>query len=104
MLGLRVGGGRGRGRRLGRCFEPVDEEPFPFGGGGSMGMKVWGTGNAGIDMAGGEGGGDGVVDVERKVGPRGVDSADSGESRIRSGTIRSRGCDIGRARDLRGCG
>ena len=30
--------------------------------------------NKGIGIVGGDGGGEGVVDVERKVGPRGVDA------------------------------
>jgi hypothetical protein len=53
-------------------------------------------------MEGGDGGGDGVVDVDRNVGPRGdvgprgVDAADSEESLKKRGD-RSSGCDIGRA-------
>lgn len=47
----------------------------------------------GTDMAGGEGGGDGVVEVERNVGPRGVEDAEgsgAGEPR-KSGNVRSGG-------------
>lgn len=93
VLGLSVGGGRGIGVRTGRGWR--EAEPF---GGGETGTKVCGyvigglSGSGfemvGSDMDGGEGGGDGVVDVERKVGPRGVDAADTseaGESRRRSG-------------------
>lgn len=43
----------------------------------------------GMDNDGGDGGGDGVVDVDRKVGPRGVDPVsvdvpEAGEERKRS--------------------
>jgi hypothetical protein len=55
----------------------------PFAG-GETGKKVCGNGGKdGIDIEGGDGGGDGVVEVERNVGPLGVDSdsADNGEPR-----------------------
>jgi hypothetical protein len=38
----------------------------------------------GIDIEGGDGGGEGVVDVERKVGPRSSESGFNGECRVRS--------------------
>jgi hypothetical protein len=49
-----------------------------------------------VDIDGGDGGGDGVVDVDRNVGPRGVEAAESDESLKNLGE-RSKGCDIGRA-------
>lgn len=50
----------------------------------------------GIESDGGDGGGDGVVDVDRKVGPRGVaavaaDVVEAGEERKRSSCVRSSG-------------
>lgn len=53
-------------------------------------MRESGSGFAtvGIDIDGGDGGGDGVVDVDRNVGPRGVvddEVSFVGESRRRSG-------------------
>jgi Ethanolamine utilization protein EutJ (predicted chaperonin) len=60
-------------------------------GGGDTGLKVCGNGNAGIDIDEGDGGGEGVDDVDRNVGPRGVVTVDAGESSIRPGTVRSSG-------------
>lgn len=96
MLGLRVGGGRGRGVNRGKGdFKELEWECPPlleleF----VTGMKVCGW-KVGICIEGGDAGGDGVVDVDRNVGPRGV-SSDSGESHRRFGTVRSNGWDIGR--------
>jgi hypothetical protein len=56
-----------------------------------------------MDIEAGDGGGDGVVDVERNVGPRGVVAVDIGESRVKL-RVRSAGSETGRPRDLRGCG
>ena len=96
VLGLSVGGGSGSGVSSGkRCLLlQLFAEPLE---GGDMGRNVCGKvmdgcrglPNAGIDMAGGDGGGEGVVDVERKVGPRGVDAVEIGESL--KGSVRSNG-------------
>ena len=123
MLGFNVGGGRGSGVSMGKgCLLEGDLMP-PFEAGDS-GMKdcgkEWkpadkgcacsGFGRAAIDMDRGDGGGDGVVEVERNVGPRGVDVTDEGvffrrgESLDRSGIVRSIGCDIGRAVSFLGWG
>lgn len=82
VLGLRVGGGSGMGVKTGkgcRAAEPLAD--------GEMGEnieveKVAGYPtetcsskallNKGIGILGGDGGGEGVVDMDKKVGPRGV--------------------------------
>jgi len=52
-----------------------------------VGLSGNGFATVGMDMDGGDGGGDGVVDVDRNVGPRGVEDDEVllvGESRRRS--------------------
>lgn len=111
MGGFRVGGGRGRGVSTGKCLvvDGAGVDPLVGAGTGTKvcgnevaGLDTCGCGRGGIDTVGGEGGGDGVVDVDRKVGPRGVDVVDKGESLSKSGKVRSNGCDIGRGRILLG--
>lgn len=90
VLGLSFGGPRGSGVSMVRgCFaEGVVAGPFR---GGEAGAIACGKGKVGMDIDDGDGGGDGVVEVERKVGPRGVDSADKGESGVKPENVRSIG-------------
>ena len=55
------------------------------------GLDCNGFGKVDTDIDRGDGGGEGVVDVERNVGPRGVDAADEGESFSKTGSVRSIG-------------
>lgn len=106
VLGLSVGGGKGIGCKLPRGCRTTGSLA-----GGEFGMKVDGenvegnpteervsnaSGNVGIESNCGDVGGDGVVDVDKKVGPRGVDDvavdlAEAGEERKRSSCVRSTG-------------
>jgi hypothetical protein len=89
VLGLSIGGDSGRGTRFGRCcFAGPDEMyMFPIGdvtveggesgidiGGkvlfrGLIGLERSGLGRVDLDIASGEGGGDGDDEFERNVGP-----------------------------------
>jgi hypothetical protein len=85
LLGFNIGGDRGKGVKEGRCCLPFDEELLfhvAVDGGESgmeepgigllfsdlIGLDLSGLGNADLEMVGGEGGGDGVDVVDRKVG------------------------------------
>jgi hypothetical protein len=99
VLGFSVGGESGRGVNEGRACLPLDDAllahvPLAVHGGergnddsgrtvlsrGLIGFDRSGLGNADLDIVGGDGGGDGVDVVERKVGRlhRPGDSLDSG--------------------------
>jgi hypothetical protein len=88
VLGLSVGGGSGIGVSMGSFDVGAGEDPFA---GGGTGKRVWGNGKVEIDIDSGDGGGDGVVEVDKKVGPRGVDCSDDGESLARPVCVRSVG-------------
>jgi hypothetical protein len=85
LLGFNIGGDRGKGVNEGRCCLPFDEELLfhvAVDGGESgmeepgigllfsdlIGLDLSGLGNADLEMLGGEGGGDGVDVVDKKVG------------------------------------
>lgn len=110
MLGLSVGGGRGmgcKGARGCRRADPlaggedtedkgerVDEEKVEGNPTEAISSKA--LVKTGIESKAGDGGGDGVVEVERKVGPRGVDAVavdvpEAGDERKRSCCVRSSG-------------
>lgn len=85
LLGFNIGGDSGKGVNEGRCCLPF-KEPLLFqvavvGGESGMdepgmlpspsepiGLDLSGLGNADLEIVGGDGGGDGVDVVERKVG------------------------------------
>jgi hypothetical protein len=94
VLGLSIGGESGRGMRFGRCcfVGPDETYMFPIGDvtvdGGESGIVIGGyelfrgltgldrsgLGRAGLDIASGVGGGDGVDDVDKNVGPWSVEA------------------------------
>jgi hypothetical protein len=98
VLGFNIGGDSGSGIKLGKdCFlsPEVTYILLPIGHvavfGGESGIAIGGyvlvrgltgfdrrgLGNVGRDMAGGDGGGEGVDVVERKVGPGSADAGDT---------------------------
>ena len=122
MLGLRVSGDKGRGVKDGKPCLPCGDIRLSYGDvtvdGGESGIEDVGVyvlvyGLTGLDRSGfgngifinvcGEGGGDGVDVVERKVGPGPCSAGDSSWS-CGYGLVRSIGCDIGRKDARIGCG